>query len=235
MVDGKVPNEEYQKYPIQYDFFVNNRLFSSQVTSLQLPGPIGIDVGADVAPLPFNYTIKATVLHPNRSFTTMAFGAVDESMIVEATPTPKPTSVATPSPGGSSNSTLKCTVSYDKTNTGNLIDYTNDKVTISESGSLISASFSATSSDGASSVDVSVAVTAGGSAGEESRPLSGTVQVTSDGSAENVAIGADDGEIAHDGDVITDFTAGDADAQKLDIICGDGNTAAATRLADRIR
>jgi hypothetical protein len=232
LVNGKVPNEEYQKYPIQYDFFINNRLFSSQVTSLQLPGPIGIDVGADVAPLPFNYTIKATVLHPNRSFTSMAFGAVDESMIVEATPTPEPTSIGTPSTGGNGTSVLDCTVSYDNTGTENFTDYTNRNVTISQSGSLISAVFSATSSDGASSVDVEIAVTAGGSTGDATRPLSGTVQVRSAGSTDNVTI---DGEIAYNGDSISDLTGGDPDAQKLDIMCGDGNSSNARLLADRLR
>jgi hypothetical protein len=232
LVDGKVPNEEYQKYPIQYDFFINNRLFSSQVTSVQLPGPIGVDVGPDAGPLPFNYTIRATVLHPNRSFTSMAFGAVDESMIVDATPTPEPAIVTTPGTGGNGASVLDCTISYDKTATSNFTEFTNTDVTISQSGSLISASFSATSSDGAASVTIDFAVTAGDSPGDATRPLTGTVQVTSGGSADNVTI---DGEVAYDGDSISDFTVGDPDANKLDVICGKGNLSAVRRLADKMQ
>lgn len=232
LVNGEVPNEEYRKYPVQYDFFINNRLFSSQVTSLQLPGPIGIDVGPDTAQLPFSYTIKATVLHPNRSFTTMAFGAVDESMIVDATPTPEPTSAATPGAGGSGTSSLRCTVSYDQSGTNNFTDFTNDSVTISQSGSLISASFSAPSSNSASSVEVDFAVTAGATSADTTRPLSGTVQVKTSDSTKNITI---DGEVAYEGNSISDFTVGDPDASTLDIICGSGNLSGARRLADRIR
>lgn len=232
LVNGEVPNEEYRKYPIQYDFFINNRLFSSQVTSVQLPGPIGIDVGPDKAPLPFNYTIKATVLHPNRSFTTMAFGAVDESMIVTpTTPTPEPTSIATPGTGGNGTSSLHCTVSYDKAGAMNFTDFTNNNVPISQSGSLISASFSAASSDGTSSIAVDIAVTAGTASADKTRPLSGTVQVKTKDATDNITI---DGEVGYDGNNIADFTVGDPGANKLDVICGTGNLSGARRLADRL-
>ena len=236
LVDGQVPNEEYQKYPIQYDFYINNRLFSSQITSKQLPGPIGIDVSSEVVPLPFNYTIKATVLHPNRTFTTMAFGAVDESLQI-ITPTPVPLGTETPGTTtgtGGGTSILNCTVGYDSTGSDNVTDYINDSVTISESGSLVSASFNATADDGTSSIKVDFAVTSSGSAGStESRPLTGTVQVTSGNSIDTIEI---EGEVAYLKEkTISDFTVGDLDAKKLDIFCGDTNSSAARRLADRTR
>lgn len=76
LVDAYVADPEFKKYPIQFDFFINRRLFSSQIRSTELPGPIGVDVGSDVATLPFNYTVVAKVLHPNREFTSVLNGAV---------------------------------------------------------------------------------------------------------------------------------------------------------------
>lgn len=76
LADGYLPNKEFEKYPIQFDFFVNRRLFSSQIRSPELPGPIGIDVGRDIAAPPFNYTVVAKVLHPNKTYTTVINGAV---------------------------------------------------------------------------------------------------------------------------------------------------------------
>lgn len=74
--DAYVPNTEYVKYPIEFQFFVNRQLFATQLRSNELPGPVGVDIGRDFASPPFNYSIVATVLHPNRQFTTVVNGAV---------------------------------------------------------------------------------------------------------------------------------------------------------------
>jgi len=76
LVDALVPNEDYQQYPIQFQFFVNRRLVSTQIRSKELPGAIGIEVTPQMATRPFNYTIVATLLHPNRQFVSVAQGAV---------------------------------------------------------------------------------------------------------------------------------------------------------------
>lgn len=76
LVDASVQNGEYSNYPVRFDFFVNRKLFTSQMRSKALPGPIGIEVPIESVPPPFNYTVVATLLHPNRQFTSMVEGAV---------------------------------------------------------------------------------------------------------------------------------------------------------------
>lgn len=76
LADAYVPHGELEDHPIQFDFFINRKLFASQVKSTTLPGAVGVDIGPDVAVPPFNYTVVAKVIHPNRTFTTMIEGAV---------------------------------------------------------------------------------------------------------------------------------------------------------------
>lgn len=76
LVDATIPNDEYKKYPIRFDFYVNRQFFTSQLRSTELPGPIGIEVPAERAKVPFNYSVVATLLHPNREFTTIIHGAI---------------------------------------------------------------------------------------------------------------------------------------------------------------
>lgn len=76
LVDAFIPNGEYQKYPIRFDFYVNRQFFTSQLRSTELPGPVGIEVPAEKAKVPFNYSVVATLLHPNREFTTILHGAI---------------------------------------------------------------------------------------------------------------------------------------------------------------
>lgn len=80
LADSFVPNPEYRNYPVQFDFYVNRRLFSTQFRSVELPGPVGIDVGPDVT-LPFTFAVVARVLHPNRHFTSVITGAVFASTL----------------------------------------------------------------------------------------------------------------------------------------------------------
>lgn len=75
LTDAYVPNEEFKRYPIQFDFFVNRRLFASQIRSPELPGPVGVDIAHDVAVPPFNFAVVAKVLHPNREYKTVFVGA----------------------------------------------------------------------------------------------------------------------------------------------------------------
>lgn len=74
--DASILDSDYEKYPIQFSFFVNRKLYSTQIRSKGLPGAVGIDIPNELAAPPFNYTIIATMLHPNRQFTTMIEGAV---------------------------------------------------------------------------------------------------------------------------------------------------------------
>ena len=77
LVDAYVPSSQYQKFPIKFEFFVNRKLVLTQIRSSELPGPVGIDIGTKVASPPFNYSIVATLLHPNRQYTTVLNAAVE--------------------------------------------------------------------------------------------------------------------------------------------------------------
>jgi hypothetical protein len=79
LVDASIPSKDYQKYPIRFDFFVNRSFVTSQIRSPELPGPVGIDVAPSIATPPFNYSVVATVLHPNRQFVTVINAAAFES------------------------------------------------------------------------------------------------------------------------------------------------------------
>lgn len=79
LADAYVANEEYTEYPIKFEFFVNRSLVATQIRSKELPGPVGIDVDVKKNPFPFNYSVIATVLGPNRTFTTVLNGAVFSS------------------------------------------------------------------------------------------------------------------------------------------------------------
>ena len=79
LADAFTADSSFSKYPIRFDFFVNRKLFSTQMRSVELPGSVGVDIGTDIATPPFNYSVVATVLHPNRSFTTVLNGAVELS------------------------------------------------------------------------------------------------------------------------------------------------------------
>jgi len=79
LADAYVPNEDFRQYPIEFQFYVNRRLFSTQIRSPELPGPVGVFVGPDVATTPFNYAVVAKMLFPNRVFTTVLQAAVFDS------------------------------------------------------------------------------------------------------------------------------------------------------------
>lgn len=76
LVDAAISDRTLVKFPVRFDFFVNRGFFTSQIRSPELPGPIGIDVPSSIASVPFNYTVIASIVHPNRKFTTLINGAV---------------------------------------------------------------------------------------------------------------------------------------------------------------
>jgi hypothetical protein len=76
LVDAHVPHTGYQQYPMQFDFYINRQFFTSQIRSKELPGPIGIDIGPDIATIPFNFAVIVKGLHPTRSLHAMVTGAV---------------------------------------------------------------------------------------------------------------------------------------------------------------
>lgn len=87
LVDVYVPNGHYKEYPFRIDYFVNRSFLTSQIRSIELPGPLGVDVPDSLAKPPFNYTIIATLLHPNRQFTSTAYGVAYPSTLAVTFPT----------------------------------------------------------------------------------------------------------------------------------------------------
>ncbi|MBX7138828.1 MAG: hypothetical protein K1X83_12700 [Oligoflexia bacterium] len=81
LADAAIINKEFEQYPVRVDFFINRRLFSSQYRSSGLPGALGVDIGPDIAVPPFNYSVVATILHPNRQYSSVLEGAVFTSSL----------------------------------------------------------------------------------------------------------------------------------------------------------
>jgi len=95
LADAYIPNGDYQEYPIRFDFFINRELVSSQLRSPAQPGAIGLILPVKTTAPPFTYSVIATLLYPNRSFSTVINGTFTENGSV--TPTPTPTATGTPS------------------------------------------------------------------------------------------------------------------------------------------
>ena len=77
LADGAIKNDDYKKYPLKFEFYVNGELFTSQIRTPELPRSIGIIVPTSTASIPFSYSIKLTLITPNREFTTMAQAAAE--------------------------------------------------------------------------------------------------------------------------------------------------------------
>ncbi|MCB0319141.1 MAG: hypothetical protein KDD56_10335, partial [Bdellovibrionales bacterium] len=69
-----VESKDTNLYPVKLEFYINGQLFATQITTPTLPRPVGVDIGTDVASVPFNYTVVASVLHPNRTIHTVIEG-----------------------------------------------------------------------------------------------------------------------------------------------------------------
>lgn len=76
LADAVVNHKEMQAYPVKFEFYVNRNLVATQIRSPELPGPVGYEVSPNVATTPFNYAVVATLLYPNRSFSSAVYGAV---------------------------------------------------------------------------------------------------------------------------------------------------------------
>lgn len=156
LVDAYTPSSEFTKYPIRFDFFVNRSLYASQLRSTEQPGPIGVTVPASVAQVPFNFAIIATVLHPNRLYTTVAEGRVFTSNL---------------------STTLRCTLntaaSSDSTE-GH--EYTVENISSSQSdNSSLTLSFTAPATDSAPGATATVNLTT------SDNNASGTLTIVEDG------------------------------------------------------
>jgi hypothetical protein len=69
---------DYRDYPIQFDFFINRRLYSSQLRSKEQPGPIGIDVSKDMFQLPLHYAVLAKIITPQGNyFSSIVYGIIN--------------------------------------------------------------------------------------------------------------------------------------------------------------
>ena len=147
LADAKNPSKDFDKYPIQFDFFVNRQFFSSQYRSPTLPGPVGIEVPSSFAKPPFNYVVVAKLLHPNSIYTSVIEAAVFTQTLTGA---------------------LDCTL----TNTpvdGTETIYTAQQVTASQSSnSVFTTVFDAQSENGEKSVNVSATITVGASNADSS-------------------------------------------------------------------
>jgi len=189
LADAHVPNEKYAKYPLQFDFYVNRRLFSSQMRTTELPGAVGIDVSPDVATTPFNYTVIARVITPNgRYFTTVLQGAVFASNLL---------------------TTLDCTVllggidgveyvsnsvsTTQRSNEGFALTFRANPIN-DEGGSLEVDTSLALTGDGMVAGMIATAPTANSSA-LLSRNVSGTVDLDSGGNLESFDVQSDDGAL----------------------------------------
>jgi len=124
--DAYVVSDQTNYLPIQFDFFINRAFFASQIRSTELPGPVGVTVAYKDVPIPFNYSVVAKILHPNRTFTTMLNGTVER-----IDPTPGPTNTPT--------SSLSCT--YTEKIDNEVATYTAAEVAFSETDSKVTSSF----------------------------------------------------------------------------------------------
>lgn len=77
LADAQIPREDAKDHPLRFDFYVNRQLVASQIRSIELPGPVGINVNPDQTPVPFNYAVMVTHIYPNgHSYSSMIAGAV---------------------------------------------------------------------------------------------------------------------------------------------------------------
>lgn len=155
LVDAYTPSSEFTKYPIRFDFFINRSLYASQLRSSEQPGAIGVTVPSTVATVPFNYAIIATVLHPNRLYTTVAEGKVFTSDL---------------------STTLTCTVTTAGTADTDGNEYTVAGISTNQSANAnVNFTFTAPASDPAPGASVSVNLTTSGA------NATGTISITEDG------------------------------------------------------
>jgi hypothetical protein len=178
LVDAFVPNKEYERYPIRFDFFVNRKLVSSQLRSVELPGPIGVLVTPEMGTIPFNYSVVATLLHPNREFTTILNGAVTATG-----PTPPATAIEScnleivPGEGEELTVYVADSVTVTPGEDGNFsLSFTTSKLDDGSEGAAVSATADFTVSNG----EVTGTLTTSVNGNEETVDISGSAVVEND-------------------------------------------------------
>lgn len=193
-----VPNGDYREYPLQYDFYINRRLFSTQMQSPELPGAVGVDIGTDIAVPPFNYSVVASVLHPNSRYTTVIHGTVYQQSL---------------------SATLDCTVTVESTD--DTIVYSAEGVsTEQDADNSIALSFTAEEvsldeSEDLRTTAVKAAFTIDAAAAEEDDNLSGTVTI---GEGDSAAIHQTTGSAVVEDGKLLELTAASADGA-VEISC----------------
>jgi len=187
LADAYIPNSDYEEYPIKFDFYINRQLRSS----LALPGAIGFDVPVTMAAPTFNYAVIATLIYPNRSFSTVIDGEVTGSN-TPANPTP--------TAGGLASCSMTLTSVSGTTTT-----YTASEIeggTVANSETTIS--FTAVGQSTGSTVPTSLALTIDGSSAsgeltttvsgsQGTTEVSGTITVSGD-AVDSLSVQSDDGK-----------------------------------------
>lgn len=184
LADAYTRDQQYVDYPIRFDFFINRKLHTSQIRTKSLPGPVGVDIGSDTATVPFNYSVLATIITPNRQFSSLVQGAVFEK------------SPAIP---------LDCSITIGRDDQPNLY-VANGVETFQESIDIWNADFTATSTANNETVSVEVVIkTANLSAtgtinikqdsGSEKTDVTGTVDYQ-EGSIASLNLANSDGTVA---------------------------------------
>ncbi len=154
LVDAYIADPEFKNYPIQFDFYINRQFYTSQLRSSELPGPIGIDIPLTAATTPFNYSVVAKTMHPNRVFTTIINGAVFSSNL---------------------NASFDCTLTTG-INSDDSIVYISNNTSIEQSGnSSVSLSFEAESTPDGHEVSASSNISISGT------EATGTIVIEEDG------------------------------------------------------
>lgn len=186
LADAHLPNPDYRKYPLRFEFYVNRQLVATQIRTPELPGPVGLDVSPTMATPPFNYAVIATLLHPNKSFPTMIQGAVFDSNL---------------------GNHLDCTVLYGSTNSDQAMFVANG-VSVNQFGNnAINLTFSAVRSDNDDSINATtnLTLTSGTANGDvritrndltTSHSMNGTYQTLDSGEVSGLSLATVDGELS---------------------------------------
>lgn len=252
LVDTTVPNSDLDRYPIEVKYFINGNFYTSQIRTNELPKPLGIDIGPDVAQIPFNYSIVASILHPNRRFSSLAQGA-----ILPPTPTPTPTVISdddiidnNDNDNSNDNSSLNTPVSYvcdvsqeDVAGSGNLTTLAEDttvEFARSNNGLNYTGTISGTGSNN-QSIDITINFNLGSLEGDEigDTELSGSVEITPSNAVSNASSQVDgSGELNASSTLEDiDLTTVESDAMSIqtEVVCDIEENRALNLLASRIR
>lgn len=196
LADAYIPNSDYEEYPIKFDFYINRQLRSTQLRSLSLPGAIGFDVPVSMAAPTFNYAVIATLIYPNRSFSTVIDGEVtDSNTPVNPTPTA----------GGLASCTMTLTSLSGTTTTYTAAEIEGGTVANNET----TISFTAVGQSTGSTVPTSLALTIDGSS------ASGELTTTVSGSEGTTEVA---GTITVSGDAVESLSV-QSDDQKTSVSC----------------